>query len=523
MEYAGYVSPERSTDWAALTGKLAGKLDTIQKDRQSQRDALDAQAMDTEAYINSIETTQNQTANQILLDFGYTGKGKVQQWNKALKAGELSPKEYSNNIATLNDYTSTFANSLKTFDQRYQEVLKRQQPDENGLIQASAFELELANQFGQLADLQNAKMQVSDNGRVYMSKIDPKTGELISDLIDVRSINAPENIVANRVDVAAGTSKLMEGWDPYTMWKDMGRGGEMNIEDIRQNPAFNLMKANLAETIANDDNPRAQISVLVDNGVINADYYSNDSEYQQKVSEAIARAKKIKQTAGQPTTLSDQEMKDIELSMVRLEKNASGIINPVLTEEQKKAAKDRVMQEVEIQAGRKVTGSAKQDWYHAPTNNGGDSPQQQANNYMNGYIAVRQAWNRGDYGMLSKNYEYVPEGSGVINVYETSTVEEGDGKSPKKKTRKLIQRVTSPEGLAQFAFDTDNSNEALTNYKEGRKIFYNQGLDKDPKYVANNPYGNNNFNMTPDEWNAKWAKLKPGQQLVGLDGKIYTK
>ena len=141
MEYAGYVSPERSTDWAALTGKLAGKLDTIQKDRQSQRDALHAQAMDTEAYINSIETTQNQTANQILLDFGYTGKGKVQQWNKALKAGELSPKEYSNNIATLNDYTSTFANSLKTFDQRYQEVLKRQQPDENGLIQASAFEL----------------------------------------------------------------------------------------------------------------------------------------------------------------------------------------------------------------------------------------------------------------------------------------------------------------------------------------------------------------------------------------------
>ena len=517
MEYAGYVSPERSTDWSALTGKLAGKLDEIQKDRQSKREALDAKAMDAEAYINSIETTQNQTANQILLDFGYTGKGKVQQWNKALKAGELSSKEYSNNIATLNDYTSTFANSLKTFDQRYQEVLKRQQPDENGLIQASAFELELANQFGQLADLQNAKMQVSDNGRVYMSKIDPKTGGLISDLIDVRSINAPENIIANRVDVAAGTSKLMEGWDPYTMWKDMGRGGEMNIEDIRQNPAFNLMKANLAETIANDDNPRAQISVLVDNGVINADYYSNDSEYQQKVSEAIARAKKIKQTAGQPTTLSDQEMKDIELSMVRLEKNASGIINPVLTEEQKKAAKERVMQEVEIQAGRKVTGSAKQDWYHAPTGGGGNGSGDITNdNYLNGYLAVRQAWDKADYSMLSKDYQYVPEGNGVTSVYKTTVTT--DAKGSEKTTKVFVKKIKSPEGFAEFAFDTKNANDAITFYDQCKGIFYNSGMDKDPKYAVNNGGGS-----TPKKNEIKASDIPSKAKAAGYTEAEYRK
>lgn len=488
MEYAGYVSPERSTDWSALTGKLAGKLDEIQKDRQSQRDALDAKAMDTEAYINSIETTQNQNANQILNDFGYTGKDQLLKWNRALKAGELSPKEYSNNIATLNDYTSTFANSLKTFDQRYQEVLKRQQSGE-----ASAYELELANRFGQIANLQNAKIQVSDSGRVYMSKVNPNTGEIIDDLIDVRTINLPENIVANKVDVASQTSKLMEGWDPYTIWKDMGRGGEMNIEDIRQNPAFNLMKANLAETVANDNNPRAQISVLVDNGVINADYYINDSEYRQKKTEAIERAKKIKRTAGLPADLSEQEMKDIELSLVKLEKDASGIINPVPSEEQKKAAKERVMQEAEIQAGRKVTGSAKQDWYHAPTNNNNGNGDMTNDNYLNGYIAVRQAWDKADYSMLSKDYQYVPEGNGVTSVYKTTvtTSPSGDGKtSTEKTTKQFVKKIKNAEGFAEFAFDTNNANDAITFYNQGRGIFYNNGMDKDPKYTVNKPNKN---------------------------------
>lgn len=225
MEYAGYVAPDKTTDWAALTGQLAGKLDSIGKDRTAQKEALDAKAQDAEAYINAIESTKSQSANQILNDFGYTGKGQLLKWNKDLKAGILSPKEYNNNIATLNDYTSTFANSLKTFDQRYQEVLKRQESGE-----ASAYELELANRFGQIANLQNAKIQVSDSGRVYMSKVDPNTGEIIDDLIDVRTINLPENIVANKVDVAEQTSKLMEGWSPDSVWKDLGKGGEKTIE-----------------------------------------------------------------------------------------------------------------------------------------------------------------------------------------------------------------------------------------------------------------------------------------------------
>jgi hypothetical protein len=488
MEYAGYVSPEKSTDWSALTGQLAGKLDSIGKDRTAQKEALDAKAQDAEAYINSIEATQNQNATQLLNDFGYTGKGKLLKWNKDLKAGILSPKDYNNNIATLNDYTSTFANSLKTFDQRYQEVLRRQQSGE-----ASAYELELANRFGQVANLQNAKIQVSDSGRVYMSKVDPNTGEIIDDLIDVRTINLPENIVANKINVAEQTSKLMEGWSPDSVWKDLGTGGEKTIESLRLNDAYNLMKANLAETVASDDNPRAQISVLVDNGVINADYYINDAEYKQKMADAIARAKKIKQTAGMSTELSKQEMEDIELSMVKLEKDASGIINPVPSEAQKKAAKERVMQEVDMNAGEKITGQAKQDWYHAPTNNNNNGNGDMTNdNYLNGYLAVRQAWNKADYSMLSKDYQYVPEGNGVTSVYKTTVTT--DSKGNEKTTKQFVKKISNPEGFAEFAFDTKNANDAITFYKSGKNIFDNNGMANDPKYKVNGSGGGSTKN-----------------------------
>lgn len=471
MEYAGYVAPEKNVDWAALSGQLAGKLDSIGKERTAQKEALDAKARDAESYINSIEMTQNQSANQILTDGAYNGKGKILQWNKDLKAGILSPKDYNNKLATLNDYFGTLSNSLKTFDQRYQEVLRRQQAGE-----ASAFEVELASRFGQIANLQNAKLQVSDSGRVYMSKVDPNTGEIVDDLIDVRTINAPENIVANKVDVAGQTSKLMEGWDPKTIWKDLGRGGEMTIESIRNNDAYKLMKANLAETVASDENPRAQLSVLVDNGVINADYYINEAERKQKIADAIDRAKKIKQTAGQSTELSAQELKDIEMSMVKLEKDASGIINPVLSDDQKKAAKERVMQEVDIRAGEKVTGSAKQDWYHAPVDRGNDGDKEYDENQkmLAGYTATLDAFGidrdsvltgtnkytgNHDFSRLSNDYEYKWEKDGTgVGVYKPGTI-----------TR--IALISRPDGLAQYAYGSTNPADATLKYNKARNIY----------------------------------------------------
>lgn len=489
MEYAGYVSPDSFVDYEALSGKLAEKIYGIGTKRTAEKEALDKAMRDSEALINDPSALgQNQTMNTLVLDGADRAKTNIYNWNKQLKNGQISPKDYKERINTLNEYWSTLANSAKTFDQRYQEVMKRQQPDENGVIQASAYELELANRFGQMADLNNSRLQFGDNGRVYMSKVDPKTGKIVSELTDVRTINSPENIVANRIVVPTAVENLTSSWDPWTTFKDLGRGGELNIEDVRQNPQFEMMKAKVAESVASDNNPRAQVSVLVDNGVINADYYMNDAEYEQKKQEAIDQLKKTKETAGLKTDVSSDELKEIELSLVKLEKDPSGIINPVLSDEQKKLAKERVKQEVEIQMEKKITGSPKQQWSSGGGSTGGGSGSGGDDDaaMMAGYRASLEAFGidteavkqgkvlqtgQSNFNGLSRSYQYrrTPEG---VEVYK-SDVQFVDGKPVNNygDPASPISLARNPKDLAQFIYGGQDIAKDQMKYEKARKMY----------------------------------------------------
>lgn len=487
-EYAGYVSPDKFLDWEALSSKTAEKIYGIGTKRTAEKEALDQQAKDIESIVNDPSNLgQSQTLNSIILDGADNARNNIYAWNKDLKAGKISPKEYKERLGTLNEYWGTLANSAKTFDQRYQEVMNRQQPDENGNIPASAYEMELANRFGQMADLGNSKLQVASNGRVFMTKVDPKTGAIMGDVTDVRTINAPENIVANRVVVPTVVSNLTKDWDPVTTFKDLGRGGELNIEDIRQNPEFATMKAKVAESVASDNNPRAQISVLVDNGVMNADYYMNDAEYNQKREEAIDYAKQVKRTAGLPDSLTDKEIKDIEFNLVRVQKDPAGIINPILTDEQKKAAKDRVMQEVEMQMEKKITGSPKQQWSSGSSGGGSGSGDDNAA-MIAGYKSTLEAFgidteavkngqivNTGstNFNGLSRSYQYRRTGQGV-EVYKAGSLD-ADGKpiidDYTGKAASPITIAKEPKDLAQYVYGGQDVAKTKMKYEKARTMY----------------------------------------------------
>jgi hypothetical protein len=52
------------------------------------------------------------------------------------------------------------------------------------------------------------------------------------------------------------------------------------------------------------------------------------------------------------------------------------------------------------------------------------------------------------------------------------------------------------------------------------KIFEN---DKNKNVARRLAAGGSTGQMTQEQWNAEWAKLNPGESMVGLDGKTYTK
>lgn len=396
IEYAGFV-PTQAINWAELTEDLAGKVYQVGEERQKKREELDKIATDNQTLLNSWQPGKSQTLNQFVLRGADQGRVLIKQWNDQLKAGQISPVDYKNKMNNLKEYWGILAQSAKTYDERYLEIVKRQQPDENGVIQASAYEIELYDRFGKMSDLSQNTTQFDNDGRIYMAKTDPNTGKIKGDIFDVRTMSLPDNIVANRVDVDKSVDGIVKTWEPKTIFKDLGRGGELNIESVKQQDTYKIMSERVVNTIAPDSNPRAQISVLVDNGVITADYYSSDQEYKAKRQQEINNLRQMKINAGaKDTEITKEELAEIDLSLVRVVQDPNGLFMPVLTEEQKKAAKQRVRESIDIQLGEKISGSPQQRW----TTSGGGGSAPKPVDYSQ-YKRMADAWKNGDINVLS--------------------------------------------------------------------------------------------------------------------------
>jgi hypothetical protein len=110
-----------------------------------------------------------------------------------------------------------------------------------------------------------------------------------------------------------------------------------------------------------------------------------------------------------------------------------------------------------------------------------------------------------DFSGLSNKYRYKFE-NGTIKVYPVSD---------KKMSGDPVDIATDPEGLAFYAVGGSSKADATSKYRKGRTQYRTSKELGEASVPAKK--------QTPEQWNAAWAKLKPGQQMVGLDGKTYTK
>jgi hypothetical protein len=522
-EYAGFI-PTQPINWADLTEDLAGKVYQIGEERQKKREELDKIAADNQKLLNNWEPGKNQTLNQLVLRGADQGRTLIKQWNDQLKAGQISATDYKNRMNNVSEYWGVLANSAKTYDARYLEIVKRQQ---EGV--ASDFEIEMYNMFGNMSNLSDMTTQFDDEGRVYMAKTDPKTGKIIGDLYDVRTMNIPDNIYANKVKVNEQVTGLIKDWEPKTIFKDLGRGGELNIESVKQQDSYKVMVERVVNTVAPDSNPRAQISVLVDNGVIPAaEYYRTKDEYDTKKNAAIQREIQIKQQAGlKDVNLTKDELAEIELSLVQVTQDRGGLIIPVLNEQQRKAAKDRARGEVDIQLAEKISGSPQQRWTGG---GGGDdltaAEKNELNNiedYQRGYVASLDAFGMNssgqktkspDFSGLDDNFQYKYE-NGKVKVYKMGSLSESGGL---QSSAVLVKTISDPKGLAQYTVYGKSPAEATTNYEKGRAQYRRALGLEGAKPKTNVPKA-----TSQSDFNNRWSKLKKGQKLIGPDGKTYTK
>jgi hypothetical protein len=456
IEYAGFV-PTQAINWADLTEDLAGKVYQIGEERQKKREELDQIAADNQKLLNSWQPGKNQTFNQAVLRGADQGRVLIKQWNDDLKAGLISPTDYKNKMNNMKEYWGILAQTAKTYDDRYLEIIKRQTPDKNGKIQASSFEIDMFDELAQMSNLSQSATQWDYDGRLYMANTDPNNGKIKGNIYDVRTVNLPDNIIANRIYVDDQVNAVVKNWDTKTLFEKVGKGGELTIESAKNQDSYKIMVERLANTIAPDNNPRAQITVLADNGVLTPYYYKTDQEYKTIKEQQINDLRQLKIDSGATdTSLTEKELYDIEISLVRKVQDRNGLFMPVLTDEQKKLARERVKESIDIQLAEKI----QKDMPNIVRGDGTTTKTQDTTLYNK----LRDAWSTGDKDALNallknKSYELVPAGKNAQGLYTMKIVKRGQSKIAKELNGEdiIYPPTANIDDLLEYFFGTGAS------------------------------------------------------------------
>lgn len=361
----GYIE-NSAIDWAGLTNGLSDTIYDVGEKREIRKQELDDQWTDMNTQLASAEVPANQTLGDIFLNTTNAGTSKALEWNKQLKAGKISPEQYTKLMNNLKQNFEGFVSTAATFDKRYKEYMDRQETGK-----ASALELEFASKFGKMAEL-NGKSSIIDlDGNIKLANIDPTTGK-VTDLYDMRTMNKPENIIDNKVILGDEVETYTKSWESSTWWQETGRNGTATFESIRKTPGYEMAKINVVDALVNEANPRKVLSILADNGGIqlNGNTYTTVEEKNQIIEAAKAKLIDQKRRAGQPATISADELKQIEINMVEMVKSPSNAIQPKFTKAQIELARKLAGDAIDVSVGNKMGGTAKS--YYKPSENNGD-------------------------------------------------------------------------------------------------------------------------------------------------------
>lgn len=447
-EYAGIRSVVDPIDYSKLSGDLIDTIKQTQAKRVARRQELDVVYQDADTGVRETEQFQNQTLSTMVLDGADLVRDQMYKWNQELKKGELKPNEYRSKFNNAQQDWSMFANQAKTYDNIMKHFLERQQPGEDGKIPGSRYEQYMSSVFAGNADLNNTSLQIGEGGKIFMTKYDNK-GNIVSN-VDVSRMSNPGNMIDNRFDLSGSISAETDLWSPYTVSTGAGWKGFTSIEDVRQNPEYQMAVDTKVQSVLS--NNRSTTSVLVDNGVGGYDFYQNASELEEAVSDHVAAARRVFESSG--VKISESELEQVAQAkidrMIQVKYDKTGVMQPLPTVEQYQAARERVISEIEIQLGHDETKKA--GW--KPTAGGAGSGDGADGEYAV-YATINQAWRTGNADQLmalNPKYNIVATKPGEFQVTLIEGQEAVLGRAPAVAGRTIT--ITNARDLAPFMYHT---------------------------------------------------------------------
>lgn len=478
-----------SVDWSKALGGLYTTVRGLEQDREDLKLELDQIKTDNIRTIQQADNFSSQTFSQMMLGASQNGVSTIKAWNDALKRGELDPKQYKQNMNNLMENWGMLANSVKGFDAKNADIQKQIQ-DGN----ASQLSVEAAEYFARAADLKNLQVFIDPaTGNVSTGRLDAKTGQVIPDSIEsAKSVADPSNAVFDKINLDTEVNKTVKLFGDVVQ-----ENGITTVTDATKNPRFASKLADLTGSLTSND--RYTASILVDNLGEGYTTYFTEQDRQSKLMQMVERENQILEYQDKPR-LSGEEMdafiQEAEKKLIPMQKDASGVYQPIISDDQRNRAKSAIEDTVYSQLDFK----SLQDEPKTPSqgSQGGEDKEDKPEYYR---IAtdVRNAWTGGDINRLNS----LSEGKYLFEKKGENTYLIIDAQNPKK----VYGPISRLDDAGNFFGETNN-----TSWR--KKLAKARVAAKTPAPAAK---------ITQDEFNAQWAKLKKGQTLVGPDGKTYTK
>lgn len=329
-EYAGYVGNQvPPTDWGKIGTQLFDQYNKINEDRKAEKEKIENDFSETFQKIGEYESTTDQTTNEYLYKGVDEARNALKTQYDLLKKGAITMADYKLKKNTLMTDWGNVSKALKNNAGIMEGIQKM-----NASGKMSGFGRYRSEKYGQQLDIKDGKLYVNpDTLRVYGAKVNPKTGlvDAPTNVYSPVSMINQYNIIDEKVDLNNGVTEFLKRVSDYGIAKNLGGGRIELIENARQNSSYkNALELQVnALTVT----PFKAASVLMD--------YAGGYQF----AETEAEKKQL---------IANGVLAENIISAERV----NGVLTPVLTDTQKKAAQSYVRDQIEVGVGQKESETA---------------------------------------------------------------------------------------------------------------------------------------------------------------------
>jgi hypothetical protein len=350
-EYYGYNAPEQ-VDFGKTIADVGNLFIAAEAKREAKRQGEQKLLDESRKKISEIEQNSNQSQRELVGSGANKARDYILELERLRKSGKINGAEYNRRMTNINDSWDSYAFITKNMNERVAENIARQQ---QGV--ASANEIYLAKIQSELLNTRNKDFMFDGEGNMYMiDKSDP------SKPMGLKSGGNIENIVDNKVDVYGLVADGVKNFGTFS--QETGANTETGARLQKQ---YEASKYDLVHSIVDKNNPRAVVSILMDNAGEDYDQYYNNAEKEQLLSAAVEREESL----NGPMTPEKKSafMANYEKNnMIQYVPDENGSYQPVVTDGMIKKAFDFVDQTVEMSVGRTKAEDEDRDRGGNPNN-----------------------------------------------------------------------------------------------------------------------------------------------------------